>query len=756
MNLVYFLKKMVHLILNTLLNKIFLKIADKARYQLFRFIDFNSDTRIKRDIKIIDFSFVSVNEIDVSKIDSEIAVYLSDMYLKHRFDLLGSGWLKNSYEGEATGIEGIKYDSNLKKIAIDKNKEWLEKILIKSHIPSAKKIWKSLKHDFGRYQPIDWQRDFKSGYRWSSRKYYKEQRIGFAIGADIKMPWELSRLQHLPQMAIFAYKLSGNGQLKDKLVLEFMNQFLDFTATNPPRMGANWTCTMDVGIRAANLLIAYDLFSQIDTSMLIDDDFKRFFSNSIYEHGFHIINNLEYSHQLTSNHYLSDIAGLLFISAYLETTDENILWLAFAIQEFINEVKKQFYEDGANFEASTSYHRLSGEIVVYCAALIMGLSGLKIAALKNYDNKKRKFCPELKGLNEQEYKIECGSISLPEWLTTRIYKAGFFTLDITKPTGEIPQIGDNDSGRFFRFSPNGTLVKVKDAIKKYKNLKSYRNYENLDNFYWDENAIDHSTYVASVDGLYDEAAFINCSNLFPLEKSFIKSILNRGEYKKNLNIAVCSDLHIWQNEISTSDRDLNRLSLEVKKLNFHKKSVIFNDTKPAIPLTQNLRFKAYNDFGMFIYKSDRLYLAIFAGPNGQNGNGGHAHNDKLSFELNIDRSDIIVDAGTYLYTPLPERRNLFRSVKAHSVPIFKDKEQNRWIDGTKGLFSMSDSTKCEILSFSVNNFTIKLTYDIIIHIRSFIIAPDEIQIEDYSNYQFETNFNNFKLYSNGYGKLIYG
>ena len=54
------------------------------------------------------------------------------------------------------------------------------------------------------YKTIDWQRDFKSGYRFSSKKWYKSQRKNIPPGVDIKVPWELSRLQHLPQMAIFA------------------------------------------------------------------------------------------------------------------------------------------------------------------------------------------------------------------------------------------------------------------------------------------------------------------------------------------------------------------------------------------------------------------------------------------------------------------------------------------------------------------------------------------------------------------------
>ena len=38
---------------------------------------------------------------------------------------------------------------------------------------------------------------------------------------------------------------------------------------------------MEVGIRAANLLIAYDLFVQLDSSDILDSKFKDLFANLI-------------------------------------------------------------------------------------------------------------------------------------------------------------------------------------------------------------------------------------------------------------------------------------------------------------------------------------------------------------------------------------------------------------------------------------------------------------------------------------------
>ena len=235
------------------------------------------------------------------------------------------------------------------------------------------------------YIPIDWQLDFKSGYRWQEKKPASHCSPAPLPGVDIKVPWELSRMQHLPQLA-WAYGLALQGikgaQSPETYSDEFKNQILDFVATNPPRFGVNWHCTMDVGIRVTNWLIAYDLFNAQGASF--DPEFKQIFKKSIYDHGLHIIQNLEWNPTLRSNHYLADIAGLLFVSAYLPRSSKTDTWLAFSIQEIIHAMEEQFHPDGSNFEGSTSYHRLSAEMMFYATALILGLPEDKKEALKRY------------------------------------------------------------------------------------------------------------------------------------------------------------------------------------------------------------------------------------------------------------------------------------------------------------------------------------------------------------------------------------
>ena len=612
MMLLYYFKKIKVIGFRETIKKVFFKVLRKINNGLQERMHIKNGIRINFNIPIIKTSYINIKELDLSNIDPDVAKYLSKMYLEHKFDLLGSGWVKNSYDSVALGLESYKYDMN---------------VAAPASAPEG-------------YEPIDWQKDFKSGFRWSEKKWYKDQRIAHKPGSDIKVPWELARLQHLPQLAIFAM---ADTSLKEQNLKEFKNQILDFIRNNPPRMGVNWTCTMDVGIRVANMLAAYDMFCQMDEDGILDADFKQTFSNSVYEHALHIVNNLEYSPHLTSNHYLSDIAGLLQACAYLSGGGETDAGLAFAVQEIISEMKKEFYEDGGNFESSTSYHRLSGELMAYSAALILGLKSEKISSLQNYDAKLWRKKPKLLSPNEQEFKITNGQIALSQWFVDRLYKIGRFTADITKPNGEVPQFGDNDSGRFFKFSPNGEFLSNEQAVRKYLNLSGF---EGDDEPFWEENILNHSTLISCMDGIFDNEIF---KNGICFERSFVRSLAGRT--------------------LQVSDKTYKSLIASGVKFGKlpHRKSMEFK-----IPNSQEIKNIFYPDSGIFIFKSRKFYLAICATPLGQNGYGGHTHNDKLGYELWIDGLDIARDPGTYLYTPIPSRRNGFRSVKAHNAPIVGD------------------------------------------------------------------------------------
>lgn len=719
------LRKLKSYPIKVLLETLWEKLAEKMVDRYTKFTCLRRNTHLK-DIHIkISSSYVDVKFLNLGGIDKATAKYLCDMYLNHSFELLGSGWVNVNYDVYAAGLEGYSYNMSPHTDCFDEGGEWLKRIILKPHIDFSKKIWGFF--DKG-YIPIDWQMDFKSGYRYSQKKWHKDQSIGKYPGVDIKVPWEISRMQHLPQMAIFSFCLPDYSE---RLIKEFKNQVLDFIMTNPPNMGVNWACTMDVGIRAANLLLAFDIFRQLDYTRILDEGFCSIFSNCIYEHGDFIIHNLEWNNGDNGNHYLGDISGLLFAAAYLERNSTTDSWLAFSIQELVDIFEKQFYEDGGNFENSTSYHRLTTEMMIYATALVYGvLKSERKNAFREYDYKKVK---RLRPIGKQLFDIE-GERFFPDWYLNKLFKAGCLTADIAKPNGNMPQIGDNDSGRFTRLSPSGEFLTVDEAVSKYENLGFYKCKNLKFHVHWDENMLDHSTLVSALGGLFENNRFKRHTAKFPLEKSMIESISHGIKYKK---IYTCNEILLSRHMLP----DLK--NTKTSEIEFSKY------TNREIDISE-LDFIAYPCFGLFIFKSDILYLSITAGSNGRAGQGVHMHEDRLSFELNLAGKDIFIDPGTYIYTPLPEKRNHFRSRFAHNAPIVKSDLHNRFID----LFSLEDNWKYSLVDYSKNYIKLVLFCEDAVITREFEILKDKLVIRDKCNKEITTNLYYNDKYSNGYGKLL--
>lgn len=649
---------------------------------------------------------------------------LADFYMRHYFDLLGSGWVHNGFGEVYAGCEGYRYDMQVVVSGADEDGAWLGNIVPEKCLEDAQKIWRKVS---AGYQPIDWQADFKSGYRWSAKTWYMDVEYGHKPGVDVKVPWELARMQHLVQY-VFAYMMAENDN-KEKYVQEFQNEILDFIAQNPPRYGVNWRCTMDVGIRVANWLMAYDLFCSL--GVRFGAEFNRILADSVYAHGVHILHNLEYSPCLTSNHYLSDIGGLLFAAMHLESTSETDTWLAFAIQELSVEMGKQFHADGSNFEASTSYHCLSTEIMLYSACLCRNITVERRQNLKKYKKKYIKNAPYLQDYDRQKFNMDNEDI-FPVQFWQRLVKALQFVKDISDTDGRIQQIGDMDSGRFLKLSPSFVKISGIDLRNKYLHLVRKTIFDKK--MYFDEDMLNFSHLIQS---LHNFQSYCNVDN------SINGMIIHQR--RKLPYVTLCKE--------SSNSHDLVRIKEDILcKLSNDYTSISY-DFPSNGTLLDGLQITKYPGMGIYIFTSNKMKLIVRCGEVGQNGNGGHCHNDQLSVCLNIDGKQIIKDAGSYLYTAAPDKRNEFRSTYAHFTPQVVEKEQNLWDEGLQGLFSLKeDRTKAAVLYIGMDGIIMvhygfgKPVYRII------QLDNDKVSIVDYGVELVKCNRS--KIFSNGYGKLL--
>ncbi|MBT3906795.1 MAG: alginate lyase family protein [Rhodospirillaceae bacterium] len=595
-------------------------ILGQSRQLLTKGRDTFGDSQALREIA----TYVPGLPPDVTEPQAEALAALCQHYLGHRFDLLGSGWVTVSHGMAALGFERQVYKAP--QAPTD-----LTSLLNPGNRSHAQKIRAQIAAD---YVPIDWQIDFKSGYRWQENHVSSRLQYGHEPGVDIKVPWELARLQHLPQLAV-AYAACRMGlegfETIETYQDEFQNQVLDFIAANPPGFGVNWFSAMDVAIRAANLLIAFDLFKRHDAKF--DLKFTAEFSTSILAHGRFVAANLSTGHR--ANHYLTEICGLLFVAAYLPATTETDGWLAEGIRELTTEVKRQFMVDGGNFEGSTNYHRLSGEAVLYATALVLGL-------------------PE----NRRTEPFEPG-------YTERLERLAEFTQHVTKPSGHAIQIGDTDDGRFIKLCPP-----VRDGR---------------------EDILDHRSLVGAANGLFRRQDFTRTAGLHGyIDATIIGGLADGTTAPSSL---AAGALPPAQDRPITTVGDLDGAPPQTSR----EVVITLPDTGPLF----GLKNAAYPEFGLYLWWSRRLFLSVRCGGLNNDGLGAHAHNDQLSVELQIDGVDWLADPGSYIYTPTPKHRNLYRSAIAHNGPKLPDIEPAR-LD--LGLFKLEDSSDAKCLHFEGTGF----------------------------------------------------
>ena len=588
--------------------------------------------------------------------NAELIRTLAALAIGHRFDLLGSGWVRVAAGERYGGFGGHRHHA----AATD---------IVAEHQPGNRKRAKAI-HGLIRdpgYRAIDWHVDFKSGFRWSPATWGRSIAYGHLPGVDVKLPWELARMQHLVALA-YAHGCSADPTL----AAEFRHQVLDFLGANPPGWGVNWTCPMDVAIRAVNLLMAWDLFRV--QGVRFDDGFEAELAAAMLAHGRHVVEHLEWHDRHRANHYLADIAGLAFIAAYLPRGPESDLWLAFAVQQLEIEIKRQFTPDGANFEASTSYHRLSAEMVLHAVALVLGLPEERRQALVEFEARlwPRSGAPD----------VTPGPMAWPPFspeTLARLAGLAGFAAAATKPSGEVVQVGDNDSGRFLKLSPLFDLTP--DGPR--------------------ERHLDLRGLIASAKGLFE------------------------------LDLATPPETAMETAVVAALAGGI-RLSLPPAARTVPTRPVVMAERlrlriiPPDPAALAGLEAIAFPDFGLFIWRNARSFVSVRCGPVGQNGNGGHAHNDQLAVEIEIDGIAWARDPGTFVYTPDLEARNRYRSAQAHFVPRHGRDEPARFISP----FRLEDRAKAEVLRFGPDFVGLHHGFGAPIH-RRVAIEDGAIVVEDW-------------------------
>lgn len=254
---------------------------------------------------------------------------------------------------------------------------------------------------------LPWHADFKTGRVWPLVWSRAIEPNELDRPSDIKVPWELSRCQHFTTLGQ-AWWLSGRAELAREIVAE-VDDWID---RNPYGRGVNWTCPMDVAIRAVNWIWAFHFFA--DAPELAAEAFRSRWLRSLFLHGEFLAANPERD-EVNGNHFLVDAVGLVCLGVFFRGTADADRWRAMGRRMLLAEITAQSHEDGTGIEQSTAYHRLVLEAFL-TAGLVLRADG--------------------------------DPLEPAFW--TRVERMHELALACVAPDGHTPILGDADDGRIQR------------------------------------------------------------------------------------------------------------------------------------------------------------------------------------------------------------------------------------------------------------------------------------------------------------------
>ena len=244
--------------------------------------------------------------------------------------------------------------------------------------------------------------DFFKSYDFSNRKL----KPAFFNIADVKVPYEASRLQHLQKQNLINSIEATNTLGSGALVVEVDKFPLIY-----------WNSPMDVAIRLINLIIHRQFLAHKSNRSIIFDDSEELLDAYISQNYQYVKDNLENEGKVVGNHYLIELSSMLFYLANYETKN-SVADTKFVIEELKIEIARQFNDEGTNFEGSTHYSAFATEALILCK------------------------------LSMQELNQSTDLLTSINRLI--LLNKKFLSLLINND--ELSQIGDNDSGRIFYFA----------------------------------------------------------------------------------------------------------------------------------------------------------------------------------------------------------------------------------------------------------------------------------------------------------------
>ncbi|HEX8909453.1 MAG TPA: alginate lyase family protein, partial [Anaeromyxobacteraceae bacterium] len=355
----------------------------------------------------------------------------------------------------------------------------------------------------------------------------------------------------------------------------------DFVSENPPGLGVQWASPMEAALRLVCAGQAHALLS--GRRALAQPGYALDLVHVGVATARLILARLEDGQVVPNNHLVANHVGLLAAAVLLPEWPEAARWRTVAAAGLRREIVAQTHADGTSFEGSVPYHRLALELFT---------AGDLLARRAH--------------------------VPLGERYASRLAALYAAARALLFTNGELPQLGDHDSGRLLAFR---------------------------------------------------ERPALQAGYLLPLGAAMTGDAALRVRPG-----AEDAEEALWLCGAAALERLL------------------------AAPPGPPPASASFPQGGFHLLRRGQAEVAVSCGRNGQDGVGGHSHNDKLAFELRLGGALVVCDPGSPIYTGDPALRDAFRATRAHATVVVDGAEQAPIPRGRP--FALPDAARATCLDFA--------------------------------------------------------
>ncbi len=256
--------------------------------------------------------------------------------------------------------------------------------------------------DENQTNKINWHLDAVSGHVAPLLHWSRIDPLNFSQVGDSKVVWELNRHQWLMTLGL-AWQLTGN----ERYAQVFVQYVITWMQDNPTGFGINWCSSLEVSYRLISWCWALVMFRN---SASLSPHTLLSMTSWLHAHATHIERYLSVYYS-PNTHLTGEALGLFYAGVLFPEINGAARWRTLGRRILLEQMARQVHEDGVYFEQSTRYQYYTVEIYLHFMILSQGHGDL-----------------------------------LPGSFATRLQSMLDFLLNLRRPDGTFPQLGDTDGG----------------------------------------------------------------------------------------------------------------------------------------------------------------------------------------------------------------------------------------------------------------------------------------------------------------------